>query len=215
MRTLLDKRHQMGYAALSRSSRDAFARALSEAERVRCLRAGLQPAPGRLWASFPSVLRPRREVLSLDWDRIGRVTPAWLPSPRKHGLELSRDGSSCESRGRSAGRRARLRKWRAAATVIGAARAVAYINKRQRLLMLRGNGWHCAFRRFASLLGRRRSFEASWLAKLGRIDASRERCRLRVIASASEAIQMACTGIWIASSLSLLAMTRALSAPAQ
>jgi hypothetical protein len=60
----------------SRSSRDAFARALSEAERVRCLRAGLQPAPGRLWASFPSVLRPRREVLSLDWDRMGRVTPA-------------------------------------------------------------------------------------------------------------------------------------------
>jgi hypothetical protein len=29
------------------------------------------------------------------------------PSPRKHGLELSRDGSPCESRGRSAGRRAR------------------------------------------------------------------------------------------------------------
>jgi hypothetical protein len=76
MRTVLDMGHQIRYTTSSRSSRDAFARALSEAERVRCLRAGLQPAPGRLWASFPSALRPRREVLLLDWDRIGRVTPA-------------------------------------------------------------------------------------------------------------------------------------------
>ena len=50
--------------------------AICSVGRVRCFRAGSQPAPERLWASFPSVLRPRREVLSLDWDRIGRITPA-------------------------------------------------------------------------------------------------------------------------------------------
>ena len=49
--------------------RDAFARALSEAERVRCFRADLQSAPERLRASFPSVLRPRRGVLPLHRDR--------------------------------------------------------------------------------------------------------------------------------------------------
>src|SRR5260221_712267 len=45
--------------------------AIRSVERVRCFRAGSQPAPERLWASFSSVLRPRREVLSLDWDRKG------------------------------------------------------------------------------------------------------------------------------------------------
>ena len=33
-------------------------------------------SPGRLWASRPAALSPRREVLSLDWDRRGRVTSA-------------------------------------------------------------------------------------------------------------------------------------------
>jgi len=37
------------------------------------------------------------------------------PRPRKHGLELSRDGSPCESRGRSAGRRARPERARSRA----------------------------------------------------------------------------------------------------
>ena len=46
-----------------------FARVLSEVERERFLRAGLRPAPGRLRASFTPVLRPVREVQSLDWDR--------------------------------------------------------------------------------------------------------------------------------------------------
>ena len=44
---MIDDRPLFGYKRKSRSSRDAFARALSEAERVRRLRAGLQPAPGR------------------------------------------------------------------------------------------------------------------------------------------------------------------------
>jgi hypothetical protein len=45
------------------------------AERERCPRTDLQSAPGRLWASSSPVLRPVREVLSLDWDRQGWVTP--------------------------------------------------------------------------------------------------------------------------------------------
>ena len=47
-----------------------------ESERERCPRAGLRPVLGRLRASFTPVLRPVREVLSLDWDRRRRVTPA-------------------------------------------------------------------------------------------------------------------------------------------
>jgi hypothetical protein len=64
------------------------------------------------------------------------------PSPRKHGLELSTDGSPCESRGRSAGRRARPDMARSRARCI---------SRRRRLLMLRGEWLACAFRRFASL----------------------------------------------------------------
>src|SRR5271167_1856984 len=57
-----------------------FARVLSKVERERSPRAALRPAPGRLRASFTPVLRPVREVQSLDWDRKGRVTPAWTAS---------------------------------------------------------------------------------------------------------------------------------------
>jgi hypothetical protein len=48
---------------------------------VRCFRAASQAAPERLRVSSPSVLRPRREMLSLDWDRRGRVTPACFQVP--------------------------------------------------------------------------------------------------------------------------------------
>jgi hypothetical protein len=51
------------------------------------------------------------------------------------------------------------------------------------------------------------SLFASWSARLGHEDVSRERTRMRHC-ERSEAIQMACAGIWIASSLPLLAMTR-------
>ena len=112
----------------SRSSRDAFARALSEAERVRCFRADLQSAPERLWASFSSVLRPRCGVLPLDWDRRGRVTPAGTESQEAWpGAE-----PGCESPGESRGEAPegeRAPDWRAsapghwqAATFVGAAR---------------------------------------------------------------------------------------------
>jgi hypothetical protein len=50
--------------------------AIRNVERVRCFRAGSQPSPERLRASFPSVLRPRRGVLPLHWDAIERITPA-------------------------------------------------------------------------------------------------------------------------------------------
>ena len=65
--------------------------AICSVERVRCFRAGSQPAPERLRASFPSVLRPRRGVLPLDWEpeRAGKM-PA-RTDPSKHGLELSQD----------------------------------------------------------------------------------------------------------------------------
>jgi hypothetical protein len=43
---------------------------------MRRLRAVSQTAPGRLRASRPAVLRPRREVLSLNWRARRQVTPA-------------------------------------------------------------------------------------------------------------------------------------------
>lgn len=83
--------------------------------------------------SFPAALRLRREVLSLDWDRRGRVTPAGVcrvwsfgkpvsafpdhasdPRPRKHGLKPSREvkapaRAAAERRKASAPRSARGR----------------------------------------------------------------------------------------------------------
>ena len=47
-RIALDNRHRYSYIAVSSLIRDAFARVLSDAERVRCPRAGHTPAPGRL-----------------------------------------------------------------------------------------------------------------------------------------------------------------------
>ena len=46
--TALDKRPRYSYIPASSLIRDAFARVLSDAERVRCPRAGHTPAPGRL-----------------------------------------------------------------------------------------------------------------------------------------------------------------------
>ena len=55
--------------------------------------------------------------------------------------------------------------WRAAACRSVAQTAytrLRYVSKRQRLLMLRGNGWHCAFRRFASLYLQGASLFGAW-----------------------------------------------------
>jgi hypothetical protein len=78
-----------------------FLGASYKAERWRRLRADSQSAPGRLRASFTPVLRPVREMQSLDWDRKGRVTPAWTASqeawpgaePRGQSLGESRSGA--------------------------------------------------------------------------------------------------------------------------
>src|SRR4029079_4125350 len=72
----LDCCHRTGYILLISFPEGPFARVLSKAERGRFPRAGLRPVLGRLRASFTPVLRPVREVLSLDWDRRRRVTPA-------------------------------------------------------------------------------------------------------------------------------------------
>jgi hypothetical protein len=68
----------------------------------------------------------------------------------------------------------------------------------------------CAFRRFACLFFA--GGDSIWCAVVGRTRThrSRENDSACVIASVSEAIQLACAGSWIASSLSLLAMTTAL-----
>lgn len=79
-----------------------FARVLSKVERGRSPRAELRPAPGRLRVSLMPVLRPVREVLSLDWDRRRRVTPARSESQEAWpGVEPVGCEPSGESRGRA------------------------------------------------------------------------------------------------------------------
>ena len=104
----------------SRSAEGPFARVLSKVERERFPRAALRPAPGRLRASFTPVLRPVREVQSLDWDRRRRVTPAGSTSQEAWpGVEPGRLKTSGESRG-GAPEGERLRR---AAAVLGTSAA--------------------------------------------------------------------------------------------
>ena len=56
-------------------SKGRLPEASREVERVRCSRADLQSAPGRLRASCSPASRPVRGVLPQDWDRNARVTP--------------------------------------------------------------------------------------------------------------------------------------------
>ena len=77
----------------------------------------------------------------LGQDRAGNAR--LILDPRKHGLELSRDGSSR--------REPRSKRRKAGAPRYGAQPRLG-INKRRRLLMSRGTWLTCAFRRFASLL---------------------------------------------------------------
>jgi hypothetical protein len=76
--TILDDRPQIGYVPSPNLARREghVPDAIRSVERERCFRAGSQSAPEQLRASCAAVLRPQREVLSLDWDRRGRVTPA-------------------------------------------------------------------------------------------------------------------------------------------
>jgi len=99
---------------------------------VRRPRADSQSAPGRLRASFTPVLRPVREVQSLDWDRKGRVTPAWTASqeawpgaePRGQSLGECRSGAPEGERAPTFGALPRPAHWQAA-TSAGVARTLA------------------------------------------------------------------------------------------
>ncbi len=75
--SLLDTRPHFGYIRCeSRSVKDAFGRGYSR-KRSECGARGREDtARSRAWASCLPALRPAREVLSLDWDRPARVTPA-------------------------------------------------------------------------------------------------------------------------------------------
>ena len=170
---------------------------------------------GGFGASFPSVLRPRREVLSLNWDRIGRVTPKGLISD--HALSIQEAWPGVEQ-GWESLREPRSKRRKAGAPRYGAqprSRWVAqtaytrlrYISKRQRLLMLRGNGWHAPFGASPPSWGGDDFLNGVVVGKARALSRRENSVDLRVIASVSEAIQMACTRIRIASSLSLLAMT--------
>ena len=76
--TMLDNRPQIGYIPLTNLAHQEghSSDAIRSVERERCFRAVSQSALEQLRASCAPVLRPQREVLSLDWDRRGRVTPA-------------------------------------------------------------------------------------------------------------------------------------------
>jgi hypothetical protein len=139
---LLDIRPRFGYIRRISLIEGRFLGASYKAERVRRLRADSQPAPGRLRASFTPVLRPVREVQSLDWDRKGRVTPAWTASQEAWpGAEPGGDSPGESRSGAPEGERASVNSplprpaHRHVVTQAGVART-----KRT-----------CAFRRFAPL----------------------------------------------------------------
>jgi hypothetical protein len=105
--TTLDKRHRRNRKHAARFREGCFPDAILKVERARFPRAVSQTAPGRLRASFTPVLRPVREVLSLDWDRRRRVTPAGSASQEAWpGVEPVGLRASGKRRGRSAERRA-------------------------------------------------------------------------------------------------------------
>ena len=125
---------------------------------MRCLRAVSQTAPGRLWASFTPVLRPVREVQSLDWDRRGRVTPA-RPASQEAWPGAESVGASQLARTAVERRKASAPEAPANGNIRlrGARRAPLGTAKRVR-----------AFRRSASLLfGRHEGLSCSGVANLG------------------------------------------------
>jgi hypothetical protein len=153
----------------SRSFEGRFLGASYKAERVRRLRADSQPAPGRLRASFTPVLRPVREMQSLDWDRKGRVTPAWTASqeawpgaePGGHSPGESRSGAPEGERAPTFGALPRPAH-RQAVTLTGVARTlVGCASRRSAPLFLA----HDRARRGKRI---KRALLLWWLANLGR-----------------------------------------------
>jgi hypothetical protein len=110
---VIDSPHKISISPhQSRSCEGRIPDAILIAERVRCLRAVSQPAPGRLRASCSPALRPVRGVLPLDWDRKARVTPVRTASQEAWPEAEPRAAMPLASPRRSAGRRARP-VWRA------------------------------------------------------------------------------------------------------
>jgi hypothetical protein len=111
----LDNRHHLRYITKISLIERRIPDAICNVERVRCFRAGSQPRAGAASGIIPFGTKAEAwgAATALGQDRTGNARS--ILRARKHGLELSRDGSPGKSRGRSAGRRARLRQWRAAA----------------------------------------------------------------------------------------------------
>ncbi len=135
-----------------------FARVLSKVERGRSPRADLQPAPGRLRVSFTPVLRPVREMQSLDWDRRRRVTPARATSQEAW--------PGVEPAGRKPLARAAVERRKARAPEASASGNIHRRGARRiRSMRLRGLG---AFRRSASLLFLREDLGRAFLQREGK-----------------------------------------------
>ncbi len=166
--THLDKRPHISYISPRISLTEGrIPVAIRNVERVRCFRAGSQPAPERLWASFSSALRPKREVLSLELglERAGNARPA----RSQEAWPEAEPG--CESPGES---RSGAPEGERAPTF--GARPRPGIGRRQRLSMRRGPWLDAPFGApLPSLFFGAAEFLAlaSWLAKLGRVRAAR------------------------------------------
>jgi hypothetical protein len=79
MEIILDIRPQYGYVPKISLTKGRLPEACREVERVRCPRADLQSAPGRLGYQSPGIMTGAGGA-SLDWDRRRRVTPVQTTS---------------------------------------------------------------------------------------------------------------------------------------
>ena len=154
-RRRLDNRHRLRYVSKislvrgTHSGCDLKCGAGAVLPRGLATRAGA--APGII--PFGTTAEAWGAATELGQDRAGNAR--LIPSPGKHGLELSRDGSPGESRGRSAGRRARPDMARS--------RAADELRKFAcTCLRSAAHGWHAPFGASPpSCCGRRIYFRAS------------------------------------------------------
>jgi hypothetical protein len=157
---------------------------------------------------------------ALGPERVGKM-PA-RTDPSKHGLELSQDvkvlARAAAKRRKASAPRKQISA-QTAYTCLRGAPPRPGIGKRQRLSVLRGIGWMRLSALRLPLFAGGESILALWLASLGRVTVPRERFLLshceptgrarsgRPDDRLREAIQGGSRESWIASSLSLLAMT--------
>src|SRR5580704_16679792 len=105
--TNIDKRLRYGYSCTNSLDRGTHSGCDPKCGASAVLPRGLAIRAGAASGirSFGITAEARGAVAGLGQERAGNAR--LIPRPRKHGLELSRDGSPGENRGRSAGRRAR------------------------------------------------------------------------------------------------------------